>query len=143
MGGTNDFGGNPTPLGPAVYNNETHSFDTHTFQGSLAEVCRKIYARVPSIKIVLMSLTGGQFTSEDYDMPQRKNALGYTGLDYANATKEVADLLNLKYIDIWNDGINVFNRSLYISDTVHPNAEGAKLIASKVIFGLKDIAPVE
>jgi lysophospholipase L1-like esterase len=142
MGGTNDFGEPPAQIIPASYDLQANKFDPVGFQNGLAEIVRKIYLRAPGAQVVLMSLTGGQFTSAEYQMPQRVNSLGYTGEDYANATKEVADLLNLPYIPVWNDGINVFNRSLYISDTVHPNEEGAKQIARLVIGWMNANEPI-
>lgn len=134
MGGTNDWARTEMDT-ELVYNN---GFDRTKFKGAVAYTVQKIQARCTHATIFLLTNIGGRGNSD----PQVIQPLppvsvnGNTPLTIRNATIEVAEYLNIPVIDTWECGINGFNRSQYIADSVHPNTEGCKLIADYVIHGL-------
>ena len=67
------------------------------------------------------------------------NSKGHVINDSRKATREIANRFGLPIVETIEAGINNFNKSLYIPDEVHPNAEGGKLIASVIIGKLKAI----
>lgn len=136
MGGTNDFGG--IEIGDFSY-----PFDVTKFKGALCETIRKIKIRCPNALIVIMSNVGGRGDSGVVGTIPITNNLGLTAQDYAIASKDTASFMSMPFVDVWSCGINCFNRLQYISDSVHPNSDGGKLIARTVIKGLKDLAPTE
>lgn len=133
MGGTNDWG--MKELGDLSY-----PFDTTKFKGALAETIRKMQIRCPNAVIVVMSNVGGRGTGTGAEgTVPLTDSRGLTPFDFAKAAEEVARFMGVYFIDVWSCGINCFNRTRYIADAVHPNDEGGKLIARKVIEGLKNI----
>lgn len=133
MGGTNDWG--MKELGDLSY-----PFDTTKFKGALAETVRKMQIRCPNAVIVVMSNVGGRGTGTGAEgTVPLTDSRGLTPFDFAKASEEVARFMGVYFIDVWSCGINCFNRTKYIADAVHPNDEGGKLIARKVIEGLKNI----
>ena len=127
MGGTNDMS-KSVEIGELRFNGKR---DITTFKGALAETINKIQNRLPNSQIVLMT------------------PIYNTGLDivpYCNAIKEVGYELAIPVIDTHLCGINQFNAIDKLRDGVHPTYgdepyTGAKLIAKKVIDGLKVISP--
>ena len=132
MGGTNDWG--MKELGDLTY-----PFDTTKFKGALAETVRKMQIRCPNAVIVVMSNVGGRGSTGVEGTVPLTDSRGLTPFDFAKAAEEVARFMGVYFIDVWSCGINCFNRTKYIADAVHPNDEGGKLIARKVIEGLKNI----
>ena len=139
MGGTNDW--NKTKIGDLTYNN---GFDTTKFKGALATTIVKIQARCPNATIVVCSLIGGRYNSGgvNANIPTA-DQFGQTSLDFAKATKEVAEFMNVEYCDTWGCGINNWNRIDMIEDSVHPTkTKGTDKIAIKLIGCLKGIEPL-
>lgn len=130
MGGTNDCG-QSIEIGDLTYSN---GFDTSKFKGGLATTIKMIQNRCPNALILVASLCGGRGTvaGENSDMPVY-NSKNLTSYDYAKATKDVSEFFNTQYVPIFEEcGINCWNRSKYIEDTVHPNDLGKKQLA--IIF---------
>lgn len=149
MAGTNDAGpAISAPLGDLSY-----PFDETTFMGAVASTVVKIQEWCPNATVVLATPFSGRgvyedgMTNEQMAADQTEpvyNHIGLTTQDYAEAVMEVAEYLSVPCIDVFgNCGVNQFNRSRYLEDLVHPNAEGGKAIAKVIIGGLKAIAPVE
>ena len=134
MGGTNDFNGtnsgDGTPIGELPTDDD---YDTTEFIGALCKTVQLIQTQCPYALIVIMSNVGGRGTSGQAGTYPIHNSLGLTTSDYAKAAENVANFMCVPFVDVHGCGINPFNRTRYITDTVHPNAEGAKLIARKVI----------
>lgn len=145
MGGTNDADLSLNiPIGELSY-----PYDETTFKGAVASTIVKIQEWVPNAVIVFASPLSGRGPESETKMhdnmtkPQY-NGIGLTTQDYANAMEEVCEYFSVPYIDVFGEtGINCFNRSQYISDTVHPNDEGGKAIARVMIGRLDDLRPVE
>jgi hypothetical protein len=68
------------------------------------------------------------------------NALGYTLLNYCEVIKEIAALFAFNVIDL-NAGsrITYENRTKYLSDGLHPNELGGKLIGNELVFAVNNI----
>ena len=130
MGGTNDFD-YCTNIG-SVEDLQT-SFNESTFIGSVASIVKKLQARCPNARIILMSNPNTRGLTGQTSETQQVSTYGYTPYDFAAAMKEAAEWLSVEYIDVWSCGINQMNRTAYVDDTVHPNNAGGKLIADKVM----------
>lgn len=144
MGLTNDFNYDGTDDMNNITIGENESTDLKTVKGALKAIVAYVQNRHPETTVVLMSPCGGltKKAGENISIPL-KNANGYTLADFAKATKEIAEWIGVPYIDVFNCGITIYNSATYIEDGVHMNAEkGAKLVASKIINGLKNIMPV-
>jgi lysophospholipase L1-like esterase len=141
MGGTNDWGS--IPLGDLTY-----PYDVTRFKGALAQTILKLQTRCPNALIVVMSLLSGRGDVNGSGQAingttPAVNSLGLTSEDYANATKDVCHYMSTPFIDVFGKtGINQFNRATYITDTVHPNSAGGKLMANVIVNGLKGMEPV-
>ncbi len=123
MGGTNDMTFD-VPLGSA----DTIEDDT-TSCGGLAATLRKIREHVPDAVIVVAGPPA---------LHPGENGLGFTMEDYADAMEEVCRLEGIPYVDVYHDsGITLENASRYSKDLIHPNGEGAELIARCVADTLK------
>ena len=139
MGGTNDW--NKTTIGDLTYDN---GFDTTKFMGALATTIVKIQKRCPNATIVVCSLIGGRGTQSGVNgnIPLADQH-GQTSLDFAKATKEVAEFMNVEFCDTWSCGINNWNRDDMIEDAVHPTqGKGTDKIAIKLLGTLKSIEPL-
>lgn len=130
MGGTNDF--DYCQHMGTVEDLQT-GYDTSTFIGSVATIVKKLQARCPNARIILMSNVNSRGTTGQNRDNQQVSPYGYTPYDFAVAMRQAAEWLSVGFVDVWACGINQLNRSKYIEDTVHPNAAGGKLIAQKVM----------
>ena len=143
-GGTNDSGvWVNAPIGDLSY-----PFDETTFMGAVASTVVKIQEHVPNAVIVLMSPLSGRGPEDGAEMYKNQtkpfvNDIGLTVQDYAEAMEEVAEYLSIPFIDLFGTtGINEFNRTQYIRDICHPNAEGGKAIARVIIGRLRELEPI-
>lgn len=132
MGGTNDEGAD-VPIGDLEYSEET-GFDLSTFKGALAYIIQKIGEQCPNATIFVASpLSGRGNTGENMNFPIQ-NGIGLYAKDYADAVKAVCNFFSTQYIPVYEEcGITPWNRTDYITDTVHPNVEGGVKIAMVMI----------
>ena len=133
MGGTNDWKWSEIET-TLEYND---GFDRTKFKGALAYTIQKMQERCPNALIVVATNIGGRGTGKGVIQPLPLVAEGYSGdgksaLDIRNAEIEVAEFLNVPVCDTWSCGINGFNRVTTISDAVHPNLVGSKLIGEYI-----------
>lgn len=138
MGGTNDYGYN-VPLGTIP---TADPYDKTTFIGALCETVRLIQTQCPNALLIIMSNVGGRGTTGQARTIPPRNTIGLASSDYALAAEQVADFMGTPFIDVHRCGITPMNRVLYMTDSVHPNVEGAKLIARKVIDYLTNNYPI-
>ena len=158
-GGTNDLH-QESPIGNINYNSSQNSdtdwasdttyrqftgdYDVTTYKGAIASTIMKMQALCPNAVIVLASQLSGDGNNNGSNQTNfYENDIHLTAIDYVNAMKEVAEQFSIPYIDIFEtSGINQLNRNTYISDGVHPNTDGQKMLARAVIGGLKNIIPM-
>ena len=134
MGGTNDW--NRVNIGTIDFSSS--SIDRTTIKGGLLYTIKGIQEQCPKATIIVCTAIGGRGSSgSSSHLYPLVDKYGQSTLDIRNATIEVANIANVECCDTWSCGINGFNRTKYIVDTVHPNTEGNKLIGNYIINFLK------
>lgn len=127
MGGTNDCA---QSLRLDV-DDEQYYFSTGTYGGSIRGLIKKLQADFPNAKIVFCTCLSARLgvAGEPLGLPW-KNNLGLTMADYARKCLEECEKMGVPCINLCGEsGINTFNATEYLTDAVHPNAEGYKRIA--------------
>lgn len=128
--GTNDY-----TSGVAIDNNDNLE-DLTKYKGAIRYITKNILSKYPHIDIFLVSPTWRYWKKSDGSFDYDSNEYKVSGTelhnlrDYAIAMREVAEELNIKFIDCYNIGINKYNCSLYFpsDDGTHHNEFGrAKL----------------
>lgn len=127
-GGTNDAGGDVT-LG--TFSGGTFSdYDTaakiaalpvSTFADAYKAMLIRLMFTYPTSEIVCILPT---FTASYYEINELDN--------YAEVIKEACDFFGVKWIDVRVSGINIFNKTSYLVDGIHPNKNGMALLADKI-----------
>jgi lysophospholipase L1-like esterase len=142
LGGTNDWAQN-VPMG------KIDDQAANTFYGALNVMCKKLIARYPTKRIILLTTTFGKMANR-YSFPDKYgivNSQGFTTGDYGNAIIAVGRLYGIPVVDIFgNAGWNDVNLLTYVTDDtngvyIHPNDAGARRMAELVIGKLKSIEP--
>lgn len=132
FGGTNDFGHGDAPLG---------SFDDRTddtFYGALHVLYKKLIEKYPLSKIVV--LTPLHRLTENYTVNERGVRCEPLSR-YVAAEKEVAEYYSLPVLDLWSSSgiqpaVPVIQQN-YMPDGLHPNDNGARVIAEKLVEFVK------
>jgi lysophospholipase L1-like esterase len=122
MGGTNDYG---LPIG--VITDTTVA----TFYGAFQLMLDRIYTRIPSAEIILVTpifRNGGETLYNGFVME-----------DYRNAVRAISKKYNYRLIDMAKVGINKNNHATYLSDGIHPNTIGAERMSRLFIQEFKNI----
>ena len=142
--GTNDYG-HETPMG-TINDDEDVSF-----YGALNVIISSLQKDRPNSTIVLATpihrygagTSGILGTAYTYD--NIPNGRGLTLEDYVVAMKNIAKKYELPLIDLFTlvdiDPTSAEQRTKYIPDGLHPNAEGHKVIANVIENALLDIKP--
>lgn len=131
LGGTNDWAQDAV-LG------SIDSVDIQEFNGALNVMLTKIYTRVPTAQVVLMTTTYGEL----YNFAVRgwtnafTNNVGLTTGDYAEACRAMAKKWGIPLADTYSDsGWNTVNIRDYINDDgglLHPNDAGGQRMSASV-----------
>ena len=145
QGGANDLGYPSMKFGHVGM-----SLSDEYFYAAYGLLIKKIITRCPNAKLITLTPPGGRvqtagqnqdkqfYLSHDVDGVTKELCM----TDYATAIKEVSAYYGIPCIDINGEsGISTLNAATYIADTIHPNTEGGKLIASVVIDGLQKYEP--
>ncbi len=124
MGGTNDYGQNVN-----INDVKDYEFSGGTYPGAIRDLIRYLTTNFPNAKILFSNCVGGGASSDGITLYE-KNEQGKTYYDYAKKCIEITNEMNIPCIDLFSEcGINLFNRSKFISDTVHPTVLGYDQIA--------------
>ena len=136
FGGTNDFGHGDAPIG---------SMDDRcpdTFYGALHTLCAELLERYPTSDIVF--ITPLHRTNEDN--PKGDGTKTHDGkilADYIDIIREVTRYYSLPLLDLYSTSQLQPNlpiiRQRYMPDGLHPNDEGHKLIAKKIVSFLESL----
>ncbi len=127
-GGTNDAGGGVT-IGTFI-GGDYSDYDTaeeiaalpvSTFADAYKAMLIRLMFTYPSAEIVCILPT---FTTSYYTIQNLDN--------YVEVIKEACDFFGIKWIDTRVSGITIFNKSSYLVDGIHPNANGMKLLSDKI-----------
>ena len=124
--------------GESYYGKINGDYDLTTLKGGIASTLMKLQLWMPNAIIVLLSGISGQGTTGEFNM-NINGGLTKT----AQAIREMSHLTSIPCIDTFStDGINGWNRTTYIADSIHPyTVAGSKMFARAVIGGLKSILP--
>lgn len=125
--------------GADYYGKINGDYDLTTFKGGVASTIMKLQLWMPQAIIVIMTGISGQGTTGQINTEINRPS----SINKATAIKEMSALTSVPCIDVFsNDGINGWNRTKYIADTIHPyTIDGSKMVARAVIGGLKSILP--
>jgi lysophospholipase L1-like esterase len=128
--GTNDYGLG-TPLGAPG-----DSATANTFYGHVQKVINKIRAARPDVELVFLTpIVRGAY--EDQPVYPAPNEAGYTLEQYVQAIQDVCAQNQVKVINLFaTSGITAQNVEKYTKDNLHPNWDGAELIATAIQQGL-------
>lgn len=122
FGGVNDFNRSPsTTLGILGDNDFT------TFYGAVETTISRVIELFPYVPLVIISPLP-MSTQLDVNTTFKK---------YVNAIKEVANKYGVLFIDLYNEsGFQVYNatfRAKFITDGIHPNENGHKRLANRIL----------
>jgi lysophospholipase L1-like esterase len=144
MGGTNDQYYNIYIGDNSEFTKEIASKNTNLFKGAYSYIIETLLAWKPSLRIFLMTTpyttASNGFTGREYI----NATTGLKALDFAQATRDVAQYYGLPCIDIFGEsGINYPTITTFLSDNVHPNDSGAQRMAQVVIERMRSFAPLK
>lgn len=113
-------------------------YNIGTVKGGIASVVMKLQALMPQATIILMTPIGGVYTSSGVNTGNFNNTETAKMKKLADCVMDVAQRMSTPCINVYgNCGINTLNRSIYISDTIHPyTVAGRKKIGRAVSSGL-------
>ena len=115
--------------------------NTNTYIGAYGKIIESLLRWKPTLRIIIIS----PYWAHHNGTQVRPAHSGLTYMDFARASKEVAAYYSLHYVDLFDEsGFNQFTMgespyNIYSGDTIHPNAEGARRIASCVEKALKGL----
>ena len=119
-----------TSEGDDVY--DINSFDScHSFKGSYRHMINTLKQANPDMRIIILGCTYSQY---DLSNPSRYGHT-YNYQDYRNAMKEVAEELNVSFIDPWDylmPYYDNYDNKFYYNDSVHLSTHGHKLLANYI-----------
>ena len=126
--------------GSEYYGKINGDYNISTLRGGILSTVMKLQLWMPNAIIVLTTGISGQGVTGEL-LPDEVNRSIF--MNIANAVRDMGKLSAIPVIDTFaNDGINGWNRTTYITDTIHPyTVAGGKMIARAVIGGLKSIIP--
>lgn len=136
--GTNDFM-QAVPLGDNDGTRHVEEGNIENFSDAYCLMLDKIKANYPDSQIFCCNLTPVGGWKED-SLRICPNGLGLTAQDYSSQIETIAAAKGYPVIDLKNCGITDENMSEYVSDGVHLNPEGMKLIRDAVETALKAAA---
>lgn len=115
-------------------------YNISTLEGGILSTLMKLQIWMPNAIIVLMTGVSGEGTTGEL-LPEEINKTRFQGI--AETVRNMGKLASIPVIDTFaTDGINGWNRTKYISDSIHPyTIAGGKMLARAVIGGLKSIIP--
>lgn len=133
LGGLNDGAG--VELGSENdFRVEIGEEDKSTFYGAYAYIVKRILSIKPTVKIIIMTTTYNNYnyTNDNYE-PN-------TSLDYARASKKIAEYFGIQVADIRHTTqMNKYTNDVMLSDNIHFSMRGEEAIAGTLLRELKNI----
>ena len=107
---------------------------------AIVSTIQKLQAWCPNARIVIGTGVSGRGSNDAHNTTDLSLSMSLQGKQ--EIVKRIANIISTPCIDIWGtDGINIFNRSKYIKDGVHPNNDGNVELANAIAAGLSVIYP--
>lgn len=107
---------------------------------AIVSTIQKLQAWCPNARVVIGTGVSGRGSNDAHNTTDLSLSMSLQGKQ--EIVKRVANTISTPCIDIWGtDGINIFNRSKYIKDGVHPNNDGNVELANAIAAGLSVIYP--
>lgn len=103
----------------------------HSYKGSYRYMINVLREANPYIRIILLNCTYSEY---DKTLPSPYGKT-YNYQDYRNATKEIAEEMNCRYIDPWDYMKEYYDYNgsrQYYSDSVHITAKGHQLLSKYI-----------
>lgn len=125
--------------GSEYYGKINGDYNLATLRGGILSTLMKLQLWMPQAIIVLTTGVSGHGNTGELSTNINSSGL----LKIAQAVRDMGKLSSIPVIDTFAaDGINGWNRTKYIADTIHPYTEaGGKMLARAVIGGMKTILP--
>lgn len=125
-------------LGHKAYNAD-NTIDLLTFNGNMEATIELIQNYYPHIRIIVMSPTyvfgvdenGNYISSDDQTYNDQDFLYDYTIYQYESCLRK-----GVTYVDNLYGTITEENASEYLTDNIHLNAEGRRLMADRLIYAL-------
>lgn len=138
FGGTNDWGHGDAKFGTF------ESRDIYTFYGALHTLYTMLIEKYPESQIVVITPLHRSRPDELLPITDREHANKSLLLkDYINAIREVAEYYSIPVLDLFKtSGIQPaipIIKEKYVPDGLHPNDEGHKILANKIIKFLEEL----
>lgn len=134
FGGTNDWGHGDASLGCMG------DRSPYTFYGALHTLYTMLIERYPCSQIVILTPLHRRRENDPAADGTRPNTFGLLK-DYVDVIREVAEYYSLPVLDLYRvSGIQPaipIIKEKYMPDALHPNDEGHKLLAKKIISFLQ------
>ena len=131
--GINDFSLSNVPLGSWDLKSLPAEGAQSNFDTAYALCVKKVMAAYPKAEVfccTLLETTGGY---DDTPGWPTNSTSGATLMDYNNKIREIAHLFGANIIDLHACGLNYFNCTSNCMDKLHPNTNGANLMARKAV----------
>lgn len=107
------------------------------FSDAYTLILDKLESQYPGAQILCCTLTQiGSWGSGDKPFVTFVNSEGMTSEDYSKQIETIASNRGLTVIDLYNCGINENNMHKYVTDGVHLNTEGMKLVCDAAKKGV-------
>lgn len=135
FGGTNDFNQGSPDCAIGEYDWVTNGArDLSVFRQSYQFLVEKLLTKYPFAKVFLMVPIVRTRENKLFE----PNAVGWTYQDLREVILTIASKYGVESIDTSKCGINFYNGNTYLSDGLHPNAEGMILIKDYVYAQLNE-----
>lgn len=134
FGGTNDFGHGAAPFGSP----EDTTYDS--FCGACNVLFENLTNRYGAKQIIVI-LPLHRFGEDSVYGDGSKKTPSHVLKDYVDTLRTVCNKYGVNIVDLWEDGQlnpNIKGNEIYFMDGLHPNTDGHRLMAEKIIKCVKN-----
>ena len=131
--GINDFGYGDNPAGSWNMTSLPEEGNQTEFDKAYALCVKKVMAAYPNAEVFCCTLLETPSSYDDNAGWPVNSKGGATLNDYNNKIRDIAHLFGANIIDLHACGMTYFNCVNYCVDNLHPNVQGAQLLARKAI----------